>query len=477
MPLSKVKKTDPKKENDVDPLKNIDEHPLAIGHFLIVKYRDDSERLATIIERLSYTPQQQSNTSAETETTTTTTAAWQYYIHYLDFNRRMDEWVKPSRIITYPSEANILEEQRRKNEECVTDLAVLGLDFDGKRHIKKRKVIDNNLNSNGDGPTTIDELEHDEHEGLDEASLKEHEEITKIKNVQNVLFGKHYMECWYFSPFPKELFVNGPLECLYFCEFSFRFFVSKDDLVRYQNKPNLPRHPPGIEIYRDEHVSMFEVDGGVEKIYCQNLSYFAKLFLDHKTLFSDVDAFLFYILCTQDDRGYHPVGYFSKEKYSDAGYNLACILTFPSSQRMGYGRFLISFSYELTKKEEKVGAPEKPLSDLGAVSYKSYWASVILVVLRSFPGSQLSIIDIAKMTSLTADDTEATLKTLGLLQVLKNGTPVICAPLDLVEGLMVKYPVKGLQVDPERIHWAPLYVMDYKKDKWSIRGKKDSSED
>ena len=41
----------------------------------------------------------------------------------------------------------------------------------------------------------------------------------------------------------------------------------------------------GNEIYRDESVSMFELDGAVEKIYCQNLCYFAKLFLDHKTLY------------------------------------------------------------------------------------------------------------------------------------------------------------------------------------------------
>lgn len=130
---------------------------------------------------------------------------------------------------------------------------------------------------------------------------------------------------------------------------------------------------------------------------------------------------MFYVLCEFDDRGYHPVGYFSKvrhtsspstlsewtlteipsqkkswliisqdydypslrrepsclqlskpcaytasfsihlsllalsdlvvqEKYSDLGYNLACILTFPSHQRKGYGRFLINFSYELSKK-------------------------------------------------------------------------------------------------------------------------------
>jgi len=50
--------------------------------------------------------------------------------------------------------------------------------------------------------------EHDEHEGMDEADLKAHEEVTKIKNIQNVLFGKHYMECWYFSPFPKVKKIN-----------------------------------------------------------------------------------------------------------------------------------------------------------------------------------------------------------------------------------------------------------------------------
>lgn len=105
---------------------------------------------------------------------------------------------------------------------------------------------------------------------------------------------------------------------------------------------------------------MFEIDGFEERMYCQNLCYIAKLFLDHKTLYFDVDPFLFYVLCEVDDRGFHPVGYYSKEKYSDVGFNLACILTFPCHQRKGYGRFLIDFSYELSKKEEKVGSPEKP---------------------------------------------------------------------------------------------------------------------
>ena len=56
----------------------------------------------------------------------------------------------------------------------------------------------------------------------------------------------------------------------------------------------------------------WQVDGRRNKVYCQNLCYLAKLFLDHKTLYYDVDLFLFYILCECDDRGCHIVGYFSK---------------------------------------------------------------------------------------------------------------------------------------------------------------------
>lgn len=54
---------------------------------------------------------------------------------------------------------------------------------------------------------------------------------------------------------------------------------------------------------------------------------------------------------------------------------------------------LVFAGYELSKLENTVGSPEKPLSDLGKLSYRSYWSWVLLEILRDFRGT-LSIKDL-----------------------------------------------------------------------------------
>jgi histone acetyltransferase MYST2 len=99
--------------------------------------------------------------------------------------------------------------------------------------------------------------------------------------------------------------------------------------------------------YRKDRLSVWEVDGKNQKTYCQNLCLLAKCFLDHKTLYVDVDPFLFYVMTLSDNVGCHLVGYFSKEKNSFLSYNVSCILTLPPYQRQGFGRLLIDFSESL----------------------------------------------------------------------------------------------------------------------------------
>ena len=41
----------------------------------------------------------------------------------------------------------------------------------------------------------------------------------------------------------------------------------------------------------------------------------------------------------------------------------------------------------MSKVEESVGSPEKPLSDLGKLSYRSYWTWILLDVLKNASGT------------------------------------------------------------------------------------------
>jgi GNAT superfamily N-acetyltransferase len=53
------------------------------------------------------------------------------------------------------------------------------------------------------------------------------------------------------------------------------------------------------------------------------------------------------------------VGFFSKEKMSWDNNNLACILVFPPWQKQGLGQILMGASYEMSKRERRLGGPEK----------------------------------------------------------------------------------------------------------------------
>ena len=340
---------------------------------------------------------------------------------------------------------------------------------------------------------------------------KEHEShAPAVKNFETLELGRFEMDCWYYSPFP-ESFWNAETKSLgdkegspssapprdedsaekekassdknaeghkrkrrdrryssdtpaklYACEFCLKYMRKKKNLTKHKASCPL-KHPPGDEIYRQPFVvdgetgekkpelSVFEVDGAKAPVYCQNLCLLSKLFLDHKTLYYDVEPFLFYVLTERDvpsaedgerlkrDAPRRIVGYFSKEKHTREGYNLACILTLPPYQRRGYGTFLIAFSYELSRREGRAGTPERPLSDLGRVSYRQYWTRAVLTALHERKGSA-SVGDLSRDTAVATEDVTATLDALGFLTYYRGAHAASATPEQLQKTAKERCP-------------------------------------
>ena len=186
----------------------------------------------------------------------------------------------------------------------------------------------------------------------------------------------------------------------------------------------------------------------------------AKLFLGSKTLYYDVEPFLFYVMTENDEFGCHFVGYFSKEKRPSSLNNVSCILVMPIYQRRGFGHMLIDFSYLLTKNERKMGSPEKPLSDMGLVSYRGYWRLTLSELLKSHTGP-ISISEISDRTGMTPDDIVSALE--GLRALVRDPVTKTYA-LRVDHAYCTEYIEKHAKknypkINPEALIWTP-YVMN-----------------
>ncbi|CAF0870228.1 unnamed protein product [Brachionus calyciflorus] len=339
-------------------------------------------------------------------------------------------------------------------------------------------------------------------------------QITLPRLPEYITFGKYLIETWYSAPYPHE-YVQKKI--LHICEFCLKYCKSKQVLELHlqkkcqnykdnfslimspckkyfqkESKKNLnnriltaekftntnsvvlpvswtPLAPPGNEIYRTSNrlLSVFEVDGNLNKIYCQNLCLLAKLFLDHKTLYYDVEPFLFYVLTQNDSEGCHLVGYFSKEKHCLQKNNVSCIMVLPQYQRSGYGRFLIDFSFLLSRVENQPGSPEKPLSDLGRLSYGAYWKSIVLenfyYLKQSFLNEKkldFSLKNLSLQTGILYQDLKETIERHNLF-IRVNNRVLIDLNSELIEDYwqrinkISKEKRELLKLDLQNLIWSP----------------------
>lgn len=267
---------------------------------------------------------------------------------------------------------------------------------------------------------------------------------TAERNIDNVVLGNIMFRAWYPSYHVKEIIgkevVDGKkemLERLYVCNHCFKY---SKELMNWVGHVRVCERRlggtlgvvPGRKIYTHEKGtwSVWEVDGEVDtvsltsingrtdtdnrqfQLYCQNLSLFAKLFLDNKSVFFDVTGFYYFLLVHTKTSGEQQViGFFSKEKMSWDNNNLACILIFPPWQRKGLGALLIGVSYEISRREEIMGGPEKPISNLGKQSYLRFWSGEIARYLLSVKETDrkkgkgmITLEQISKDTWICVDD-------------------------------------------------------------------------
>ncbi|KAI9510638.1 acyl-CoA N-acyltransferase [Russula earlei] len=302
-------------------------------------------------------------------------------VHYLDTDKRLDEWVPADtvRAATPPRDSTT------PGRDATPSRRVNGMNTRKRRRsASPPKAHDRNDRDTTQPPAALPTTM---------ASAR--------RNFDKVNFGPWQIKTWYFSPYPltdgdgedaighgrtMDLF-SGAVNrenaggVLWVCDRCFKYMADGTSWEVHMRRC-MRKHPPGRKVYQRGAHTIWEVDGAKEKLYCQNLSLFGKLFIDIKTLFFDCDNFLFYIFTDADSQRDHVLGFFSKEKISYDDYNLACIVILPPYQKKGYGMLLIEFSYELSRRAGRIGTPERPLSDLGLRSYLAYWVSTIIRFLR-----------------------------------------------------------------------------------------------
>ncbi|KAK6441397.1 SAS complex subunit [Oleoguttula sp. CCFEE 5521] len=259
---------------------------------------------------------------------------------------------------------------------------------------------------------------------------------TTRRNVENVVLGNLHFVPEFPSFYPEELIGGRKASWLYVCQWCYNY---THELLKHAAHckvcPCKDESPPGELIYEEDGYAIHQVDGEENKLFAQNLSLFAKLFLDTKSVFFDVSSFLYYLLILQPPKSGttltngtssaaaygQVVGFFSKEKMSWDNNNLACILIFPPWQRRNLGQILIAASYILGRHEGRFGGPEKPLSAPGRKAYLAYWCGEAAREILGAPGKKtVSVRNISESCWILGEDVVAALREMGITESRKT---------------------------------------------------------
>jgi len=127
-------------------------------------------------------------------------------------------------------------------------------------------------------------------------------------NIEYINFHTYRIKTNYFSPYPHIYHLYPEI---YICKQCLCYCVDEKSLTNHILNCTL-YFPPGLEIYRQNGISIFAIDGSEQPIFCKNLCLLAKLFLFTKVQYANVDYFDFYLMIKDIEKECILVGFFSK---------------------------------------------------------------------------------------------------------------------------------------------------------------------
>ncbi|CAB3993321.1 histone acetyltransferase KAT5 isoform X5, partial [Paramuricea clavata] len=168
----------------------------------------------------------------------------EYYVHFIDFNKRLDTWVSEKSLDKEKLQIPKKDENKAKSKfnKGLAGSKPASPEREGtgtKKALVNRKRKANAMSSGpedqvdgDDSPNSVNDKMSSLRSGGSMVHDRSHDDVvTRMKNIKMVQLGKHLIQPWYFSPYPEEL---TKIPIVYLCEFCLKFTKSLHCLKRHR---------------------------------------------------------------------------------------------------------------------------------------------------------------------------------------------------------------------------------------------------
>ena len=153
-----------------------------------------------------------------------------FYVHYVNYNKRLDEWVLPDRInlekdvlLPVPKPAEESKTKQKNKKQTQLEKTIQSTTAPTKENTPEVSDMMDLDDLNVQGINTDDVSREDEIKKLrTSGSMTQNPHVvSQVRNLNKVVMGKYEIEPWYFSPYPIEL---TDQDQIYIDDFTLQYF-------------------------------------------------------------------------------------------------------------------------------------------------------------------------------------------------------------------------------------------------------------